>query len=146
MRVSSWTIHYRASLKDLIDDIASLLDNLDRLFPVPPTRRTELIQQEVAEVETTESPALATAAKGVDDALHEAAVRLSCQGHRYKDVVIEAGEDGCVLDGDAYSDNYTHGGGPTTSHLYDSVKITGTNRLRVLNGNSYGGGDFFSRK
>ena len=90
-----------------------------------------------------EVQALVSAARGIDEVLHKAAAQVVF--HRFQNVEIEAGEKGAVLNGNVYSSDYKGGVGPGAAHLYDGVKITGTTGLRVLNGDKYGGDDFFSR-
>jgi hypothetical protein len=147
LKLSSWAIHHSTSFKTLIDDISALVDGLEQLFPPPPAAQAQLAKQEAAEAQgEEEGQALVTASEGLDEALHEAAAQVAVEGHQYKHVEVEAGEDSAVLNGNVYASGYTGGTVPGASHLYDRVKIKGAKELRVLNGNRYGGDNFFSRK
>jgi hypothetical protein len=49
LKLTSWALYHRSELKDLVERIALLVDNLENLFPAPQTQIT-LVRQEAAEI------------------------------------------------------------------------------------------------
>ncbi|KAK7424019.1 hypothetical protein QQX98_000629 [Neonectria punicea] len=144
LKLASWSIHHSAAFTTLISDIAELLSDLERLFPLPPTTQNRLLAVEATQTQTVEEMrVLATSSEGIDDVLHQTVKRVT--GHEYKKINIDAGTDGAAINGNLYSDDYKGSDGGAASHLYEGIDIKGTTGLRVLNGNRYGGQDFFSR-
>ncbi|KFX85878.1 hypothetical protein V490_09349 [Pseudogymnoascus sp. VKM F-3557] len=87
-----------SSLKDLLEQIVSLLDEIERLFPAPRSQTT-LVQQEIAEIGDKESLELiADVAMGVDNLLQKT-VKEVIAGHQYSNIGIK----GQAHTGDAYS-------------------------------------------
>ncbi|KAK7427632.1 hypothetical protein QQZ08_005907 [Neonectria magnoliae] len=143
-KLVSWSIHHSAAFRTLINDIAELLGDLERLFPLPPTTQNRLLALEATQTQTVEEMrVLATSSEGIDDALHQAVKRKT--GHEYRKINIDSGTDGATINGNLYSDDYKGSDGGGASHSYEGIDIKGTTGLRVLDGNRYGGPDFFSR-
>jgi len=135
LKLTSWAIHYRAEFRHLIDDITSLIDNIEKLFPAPEAQIT-LVRQEAAEVGDKQSLELIeNTAKGVDSLLQNAARELRT-GHQYLNIVVR----GQAQTGDAYSSDWA-GGAVGASHKYDSVEVEKGGKAVI--GNKYGGKDFW---
>ena len=134
LKLTSWAIYHRAEFRHLIDNITSLIDNIEKLFPEPQARIT-LARQEVAEFGNKESVELVeNAAKGVDSMLQTAAQEV-LTGHQYLNVVIR----GQAQTGDAYSSDWkVVVNGP---HKYDGVEVEKGGKGLI--GNKYGGKDFW---
>ena len=87
LKLTSWAIYYRAEFRHLIDDITSLIDNIEKLFPEPQAR-IALARQEVVEFGNKESVELVeNAVKGMDSLLQTAAQEVFTE-HQYLNVVI----------------------------------------------------------
>ncbi|OBT42031.1 hypothetical protein VE00_07427 [Pseudogymnoascus sp. WSF 3629] len=124
-----------SSLKDLLEQIVSLLDEIERLFPAPRSQTT-LVQQEIAKIGDRQSLELiADAATGVDSLLQKA-VKEVIAGHQYSNIQIK----GQAHTGDAYSSDWS-GVAIGASHKYDGVKVEEGGKALV--GNKYGGKDFW---
>lgn len=133
LKLTTWAIYRKADLRNLIDDITSLIENIERLFPAPKAQ-IALAQQEVAELGSKDSVELVeNSAKSVDSLLESAAKEV-LTGHQYLNVVV----DGKAHAGDAFSGDWK-GGAMGGSHKYDGVQVKGT----ALLGNKYGGKDFW---
>ncbi|KAI9777864.1 MAG: hypothetical protein M1839_008541 [Geoglossum umbratile] len=77
--------YLRSELKELLEPITSLLDNLERLFPAPQLQ-TALAQQETAEIQDKQALELVqSVAQGVDGLL-QTATKEALTGHQYLDV------------------------------------------------------------
>ncbi|KFY03085.1 hypothetical protein O988_01698 [Pseudogymnoascus sp. VKM F-3808] len=135
LKLASWALYHRSSLKDLLEQIVSLLDEIERLFPAPRSQTT-LVQQEIAEIGDKESLELiADAATGVDSLLQKT-VKEVIAGHQYSNIGIK----GQAHTGDAYSSDWS-GGAIGASHKYDGIKVEEGGKALV--GNQYGGKDFW---
>lgn len=139
LKLTSWALYHRFTLKDLLEQIVSLVDEIKRLFPAPQAQAT-LVQQEAAEIgeETSNKESLQLvkdAATGVDDLLQKT-VKEVIAGHRYSNITF----GGKGLAGDAYSNDWK-GGAIGASHKYDGIKVEEGGK--GLLGNKYGGKDFF---
>jgi hypothetical protein len=143
VKITSWAIHHGPAFKTLADNLSDLIDGLEALFPVPSAEK-QLAKQEVSEVkELHQVRALECASKEFDPVLHEAVSQV--YGNVFRDVEIDAGEDGNVINGNYYAPGYKGAAPKRVSNLFDGVKIKGTKRLVVLNGDNVGGGDPFAR-
>jgi hypothetical protein len=135
LKLASWALYHRSTLKDLLEQIVSLLDELERLFPAPQSQTT-LVQQEAAEIGDRQSLELiADAATGVDSLL-QITVKEVIAGHQYSNIQIK----GQVHTGDAYSSDWS-GGAIVASHKYDGINVEEGGKALV--GNKYGGKDFW---
>ena len=135
LKLTSWAIYHRSALKELLDNIVSLIDNIETLFPAPQAQIT-LARQEAAELGDKESLKLVEdAANGVDDILRTATQEV-ITGHQYLNVVVK----GQAHTGDAYSSDWKEG---TTgaSHTYGRLEVEKGGKALV--GNKYGGKDFW---
>jgi hypothetical protein len=135
LKLTSWAIYHRAEFRHLINDITSLIDNIENLFPAPQAQ-IALARQEAAELGNKESVELVeNAAKGVDNLLQTAAQEV-LTGHQYLNVIIR----GQAQTGDTYSSDWKRGaiGAP---HKYDGVEVERGGK--GLLGNKYGGKDFW---
>jgi uncharacterized small protein (DUF1192 family) len=135
LKLASWALYHRSSLKDLLEQIVSLLDEIERLFPAPQSQTT-LVQQEVAEIGDRQSLELIEdAATGVDSLLQKT-VKEVIAGHQYSNIQIK----GQAHTGDAYSSDWSRDA-IGASHKYDGVKVEEGGKALV--GNMYGGKDFW---
>ena len=135
LKLSRWALYHRSQLKDLLEQIISLVGNLEQMFPAPQAQ-TSLVRQEVAEFSDIQSlEPMRNVAKGVD-ALLQTALGEVLVGHHYSDIVVR----GQAQTGDAYSHDWSKGT-IGASHRYDAVEIAEDGKALV--GNKYGGKDFW---
>lgn len=140
-KVAGWAISDRKKFNDLIDNVSNLVSGLEELFPPPRASETRLAREEAALLDDKQRELLVKLTRGLDDVLGKAISQVT--GHVYKNVDIKAREEGRVIQGNLIGDNYSGGFVTDKSHQYDGVRIDGL-RLKVLQGNKYGGDDFFS--
>jgi len=139
LKLTSWALYHRSTLKDLLEQIVSLIDEIERLFPAPQAQ-TMLVQHEAAEIdeETSDKESLRLvedAATGVDNLLRKTAKEVIA-GHRYSNITF----GGKGLASDAYSSDWK-GGAIGASHKYNGINVEEGGK--GLLGNKYGGKDFF---
>jgi hypothetical protein len=104
LKLTSWAVYHRAEFRHLLDNITSLIDNIEKLFPAPQAQIT-LVRQEMAELDDKNALGLIEdAAKGVYSLLQTAAQEV-LTGHQYLNVVIR----GQAQTGDAYSSDWEGG-------------------------------------
>ena len=88
LKTASWALYHRSELKELIENITSLIDNIEDLFPAPQSQLA-LVKQETAEIQDKQALGLVeSAAQGVDSLL-QAAAKEALTGHQYLNVVIK---------------------------------------------------------
>ncbi|KAH8586336.1 prion-inhibition and propagation-domain-containing protein, partial [Bisporella sp. PMI_857] len=134
LNLTSWALYHRSALKDLLEQIVSLIDEIEKLF-LAPQAQTTLVQQEAAEINDKQSLELIEdAAKGVDSLLQKK-VKEVIAGHQYSNIRFR----GRSLAGDAYSDDWK-GGAVGASHNYDGVEVEKGGKALI--GNKYGRKDF----
>lgn len=143
LKLTTWSIHSRGVLKELIGDIEKLMDGLLKLFPVEEVMTT-LAQEEVADLSLQEARKLLAAAKDLDPMLQEALSGMT--GHRFTNIEIDGGIDASVGQGNHVAADYSGQFITGSSHTYNGVKIKGQQGLRILQGDTYGGEGFFSKK
>ena len=135
LKLASWALYHKSTLNDLLEQIVSLIDEIEKLFPASQTQTT-LVQQEAAEISDTQSLELIEdAATGVDRLLQKT-VKEVIAGHQYSNIGIK----GQAHTGDAYSTDWS-GGAIGASHKYDGVEVEAGGKALV--GNKYGGKDFW---
>jgi hypothetical protein len=135
LNLASWALYHRSTLKDLLEQIVSLINEIEKLFPAPQAQTT-LVQQEVAEIGDKQSLELIKdAATGVDSLLQKT-VKEVIAGHQYSNITF----GGKGLAGDAYHSDWK-GGAIGASHKYNGIKVEKGGK--GLLGNKYGGKDFF---
>ncbi len=135
LKTSSWALHHRSELKDLVGGITSLLDNIEKMFPAAEAQLA-LVKQETAEIQDRQALELVdSAASGVDELL-QAAAKEALTGHQYLNVVIQ----GKAQTGDAFSSDWK-GEAKGASHTYNGVVVD--EKGKALIGNKYGGKDFW---
>ena len=135
LKTTQWTLYHRSEFKRLIESLSSLIDNIEKIFPVPQAQIT-LVRQEAAEFHDRQAIELVeSAAEGVDSTLHNAAKEV-LSGHQYLKVFIK----GKTQTGDIFSSDW-HGKTGGASHTYNSVEVD--NDGKALIGNKYGGKDFW---
>ncbi|KAM5476765.1 hypothetical protein MauCBS54593_000035 [Microsporum audouinii] len=133
LKTASWALHYRSEFKRLVEDIVSLISNLETIFPAPQLQL--IVDKEVAQVHDKSSlKLLETAARDVDPLLETATKK----GHKYLNIVVKG--KGKAHIGDAFHGDW-HGNVNGASHVYDGVEV-GENG-KALVGNKYGGKDFW---
>ena len=134
LKLTSWALYRRSQLKDLIESITSLIDNLENFFlhlkPKSPLPDRKLWRCAIANLlghlET---------AKAVDSMLGKSA-QEALAGHQY----LNVGVRGQAQTGDAYSNDWK-GNAVGASHTYDGVEVEKDGKALV--GNKYGGKDFW---
>lgn len=137
LKKASWALYHNSEFSKLIEDITTLIENLENLFPAPASQ-LELVKQEAAKLnDNQELQLVENATEGVDKLLH-AAIKESRTGHQYLNVVVIG--QAKALNGDIFGSDWksTAIGVP---HTYNGVRVEGN--ATVLNGNKYGGKDFF---
>lgn len=73
LKLTSWALYHRSEFKDLLEQIVSLIDNIENFFPAPEAQ-TALVRQEAAEVGDRASlDLIENAGEGVDVLLQTAA-------------------------------------------------------------------------
>jgi hypothetical protein len=134
LKTASWALYHRTELKELISKITMLIDNLEKLFPMP--QSIALVRQETADIhDKQELKLVEDAAHGVDELLCTAA-KEALTGHQYLSVTIM----GKAQTGDAYSSDWK-AEVMGASHTYDGVEVDKDGKALV--GNKYGGKDFW---
>ncbi|TVY73352.1 Heterokaryon incompatibility protein s [Lachnellula suecica] len=139
LKLTSWALYHRSTLKDLLEQIVLLLDEIEKIFPEPHAQ-VKFVQQEAAEIgkETSDKQSLQLvedAATGIDSLLQKT-VKEVIAGHQYLNITF----GGKGLAGDAFSDDWK-GGAIGASHKFDGVEVKEGGK--GLLGNKYGGKDFF---
>jgi hypothetical protein len=135
LKLASWALYHRSALKELLGQIVSLIDEIEKLFPAPQAQST-LVQQEAAGMSDKQSLKLVKdAATGIDSLLQET-VREVIAGHQYSNIGIK----GQAHTGNAYSSDW-NGGAIGASHIYDGIRVE--KDAKALVGNKYGGKDFW---
>jgi uncharacterized small protein (DUF1192 family) len=135
LKLTSWALYHRSTLKDLLEQIASLLDEIERLFPAPQARTT-LVQQEAAAIGDKQAlKLLEDIATGIDSLLQKT-VKEVIAGHQYSNIGIK----GQAHTGDAYSSDWSKGT-IGASHNYDGIEVEEGGKALI--GNKYGGKDFY---
>ncbi|KAH8603013.1 small s protein [Bisporella sp. PMI_857] len=135
LKLASWSLYHRSTLKDLLEQIVLLIDEIEKLFPAPQAQTT-LVQQEAAEIGDKQFLKLIEdAATGVDSLLKKRANEVIA-GHQYSNIGIK----GQAHTGDAYSSDWS-GGAIGASHKYDGIEVEEGGKALI--GNKYGGKDFW---
>lgn len=135
LKLASWALYHRSTLKDLLEQAASLIGEIEKIFPALQSQAT-LVQQEVAEIGDRQSLELIEdAATGVDSLLQKT-VKEVIAGHHYSNIEIK----GQAHSGDAYSSDWSWGA-IGVSHMYNEIKVKKGGK--AFNGNQYGGKDFW---
>jgi hypothetical protein len=135
LKTASWALYHRSEFKKLIENITSLIDNVETLFPAPQSQLA-LVKQETAEIQDKQALGLVEgAAQDVDDLL-QAAAKEALTGHQYLNIVIK----GKAQTGDAFSSDCA-GETRGASHKYDGVEVDKDGKALI--GNKYGGKDFW---
>ena len=135
LQLASWALYHRSTLKDLLEQIVSLIDKIEKLFPAPQAQNT-FVQQEAAEIGDKQSLELIENAATDIDSLLQKTVKEVIAGHQYSDIRIK----GQAHTGDAYSTDWV-GGAIGAPHNYDGVEVEEGGKALV--GNKYGGKDFW---
>jgi Prion-inhibition and propagation len=143
LKVTAWALHHGAAFDTLITQIRDLIEGLENLLPAPTALR-DLAKQEVADIKAPqEVEVLKSVSTKVDPLFYEAASQI--HGNVFRNLDIDAGKDGNVLNGNYYAPGYQGVQTKGASNLFDGVKIKGTEGLVNLNGDNVGGVDPFAR-
>jgi len=135
LNLASWALYHRSTLKDLLEQIVLLLDEIEKLIPTTQAQIT-LVQQEAAEIGDKQSLELTEdVATGVDNLLQKT-VKEVIAGHQYSNIGIK----GHAHTGDTYSNDWS-GGAIGVSHKYNGVEVEEGGKALI--GNKYGGRDFW---
>jgi hypothetical protein len=134
VKSTSWALYHKAELQSLVEGINGLVDEIERLFPVH--RSEELVSQEIAEIDNSESLKLIeTAAERVDSTLHHAATEAQT-GHSYLNIQVQ----GKAQNGDTFGVDW-RGGAIGGFHTYGAFLVDQDGKAML--GNKYGGKDFW---
>jgi uncharacterized small protein (DUF1192 family) len=135
LQLASWALYHRSTLKDLLEQIVSLIDEIEKLFPAPQAQNT-LVQQEAAEIGDKQSLGLIEDAATDVDSLLQKTVKEVIAGHQYSNIRIK----GQAYTRDAYSSDWV-GGAIGAPHKYDGVEVEEGGKALVRN--KYGRKDFW---
>ncbi|KAF2195815.1 small s protein [Zopfia rhizophila CBS 207.26] len=115
--IKRWALYHRSELRDLIENLTSLIDNIEKIFPTPQPQLA-LVKQEAAEIQDKQALRLVeSAAQNVDGLLQAAAKEALTGHHDWKGEVRGA------------------------SHRYDGVEVDKDGKALI--GNKFGGKDFW---
>ncbi|KAK4061418.1 hypothetical protein Trihar35433_9745 [Trichoderma harzianum] len=143
LKLATWSMHHNKAVSRLVEDISGLIESLEQLFPPQSTIQSHLVAREISEAQDErERAALATSAKGIDQVLFATAGQTVF--HQYRNILVEASEDGVIFNGNTSSRDYSGATPAGRAHMYDGVTIKGK-KLRVYNGDHHGDNDFFHR-
>jgi hypothetical protein len=135
LKTASWALYHRSEFKELIENITSLIDNIETLFPAPQSQLA-LVQQEAAEIQDKQALGLVKSAAQDIDGLLQAATKEALASHQYLNIVIK----GKAQTGDAFSSDWK-GEVRGASHKYNGVEVDKDGKALI--GNKYGGKDFW---
>lgn len=136
IKKTSWALYHRNELKELVEGVTNIINNIEKLFPPPKERELELVKQETAAIQEKAALELAaTAAEGADKVLYTAS-REVLTGNRYLKVVIE----GKAQTGDSFGKDW-HGPAISTNSTYGDVRVAQGGQALI--GNKYSGKDFW---
>ncbi|KAK5629324.1 hypothetical protein RRF57_005039 [Xylaria bambusicola] len=144
---AAWALYDAKNFDKLVGQITGFIDDLEKLFPVEPARRTP-VEMEIDEIKEDEPSlqALQGAANDIDPVMSEvAADKLKIlEGHNSA-LDIQAEETARVLIGNGWTDaalaNY--GGKVSESTQNRADRVTARGRSLVMIGNNYGGCGFW---
>jgi Prion-inhibition and propagation len=132
LKTTGWALYHGSELKELISNITSLIDNVEKLFPAP--QSLAFVKRETAEIHDRQALELIeSAAQDVYSMLH-AAANEALTGHQYLNVVVK----GTAQTGDAFTSNWK-GAAVGPSHTYDGFEVEKDGKALI--GNKYGGKD-----
>lgn len=137
LKRTTWALFHHSEFADLIEDVSKLVDNLERLFPGPPSELQRLAEQELSGVKDKQALELIEeAAEGVDPTLQIAAAKHGHSSHHYADITVR----GKAQLGNKINTNWTRGV-EDSSHDYGNVTVE--KGAQSLMGDNYGGKDFW---
>lgn len=135
MRTTGWVLYHRSQLKDLVSNITTIIDNMEKLFPAPETQQA-LVKQDIEQIRDRWALELVEeATQGVDGRL-QAASREALTAHRYSNVRVE----GKAQLGDYFANDWK-GEAVGAELSFDGVQVKAGGK--ALMGNKYGGKDFW---
>ena len=117
LKLTSWALYHKSTLKDLLEQIILLTDEIENLFPAPQAQTT-LVQQEAAEIGNKQSLKLIGNTATDVDSLLQKTVKEIIAGHEYSNIRIK----GQAYTGDTYSSDWS-GGAIGASNRYDGVEV-----------------------
>jgi hypothetical protein len=122
LKTASWALYHRSEFKELIENITSLIDNIETLFPAPHSQ-IALVRQETAEIQDKQALGLVESAAQDVDGLLQAAAKEALTGHQYLNIVIK----GKAQTGDAFGSDWA---GRPEGHLTSTTgwRLTSTAR------------------
>jgi hypothetical protein len=135
LKTASWALYHRSEFKELIENITSLIDNVETLFPAPQSQLA-LVKQEAREIQDKQALGLVENAARDVDGLLQAAAKEALTGHQYLNIMIK----GKAQTGDAFGSDWA-GETRGASHKYDGVEVDKDGKALI--GNKYGGKDFW---
>jgi hypothetical protein len=130
---TAWALYEKKSFDRLISDVVELIEGLTQLFPATQQRQSELVVEEVREIQS--QPAFAeveTAAEGIDTLLASSIQQaLAAEGsHNFTGNTVTGEADA------QYGDRYARGAQHTgPGHSYDSNMAS--RKAKVQYGNRY---------
>ncbi|RBR25391.1 uncharacterized protein FIESC28_01828 [Fusarium coffeatum] len=144
LKKTSWALYDKEYMGRLIDDIATSINELEKVFPVAPQAIQRLARMEVEELnDEHELKMLQDVTKGLDPVLKDM-TEHRLQELTGKNSAGRVAGNGSVNIGHTFvKDSFVQGQGPrdnTTNHVDE---IDGGEKSRVNVGNTYGGKGFW---
>lgn len=134
LKTTSWALYHKSELTELITNITSLINSIERLFPAIQAQLA-LVEWEIRELRDSETlEHVEKAAQGVDGMLQ--AARETRTGHQYSNVKIE----GRGHLGDMFGSDWK-GDAVGLSPSYNDVLSDQDGKASM--GNKYSGKDFW---
>ncbi|CAK7210842.1 hypothetical protein SBRCBS47491_000915 [Sporothrix bragantina] len=148
LKKTAWALYDGKHLKVLIDEIADLIDDLEKVFPVEDGEdgAQRLLETEIEEVKDEASlTLLKDAAKGIDKAMSDAAARkIDTIVGRNSAREIKTVDEGKVQVGHSFATETLAAGMHFRDETVNSVGVvTASGKSGVQIGNSYGGRGLF---
>ncbi|KAI0883533.1 uncharacterized protein GGS22DRAFT_167265 [Annulohypoxylon maeteangense] len=141
VKIARWVLYSRDHALQLIEDITSLIDLLQQLFPMP-EKELALAVEEVKQLSSAIVDQQSTirylqlSVQGIDESFKKAIGSLETQGHRYGDQYME--ENARVQNGHTFTQGWGRSSGPVPvgpSMTFAYQRAAGFSRIR--NGDVY---------
>jgi hypothetical protein len=147
VRKTAWALYDGKALEKMVDQIAGLVDDLEKIFPVEAVC-DKLVEIEIEEVKDEASLAmLEDAARGIDTALSDAAAqKIYAIAGRSSAKSISTKDDARVQVGSVFTEAALHRKIRISDQTINSAEtVFARGRSGVQIGNTYGGRGFWDR-
>ncbi len=136
LTVAKWALYDSEDFESLVAKINTHIDNLEKVFPVPPPKEADLLRREMGQfADKMEMDIITNIAEKFDAKLHTAAQKPGAvEGHAYHHMSTNL--DAKVINGDHVVDGLFQGNVTLKSHSYSGITMNGG---KTLNGNQVGG-------